>query len=117
RSLKLWFVIRHYGIEGLQFHIRQHVEIAQKFANWIRQSRDFELVVEPPLNLVCFRHVGGDAANQKIMDSVNASGKIYFSHTKLKDQLVLRLCVGQTRTEERHVLQAWELIQSVSRQL
>src|SRR3990172_6925328 len=60
RALKLWFVIRHYGVEGLQHHIRQHVALAQEFARWVSEAGDFELVVQPPLNLVCFRHAGGD---------------------------------------------------------
>jgi aromatic-L-amino-acid decarboxylase len=114
RSLKLWFVIRHYGVEGLQHHIREHVRIAQQFADWIRDSKDFELFVEPPLNLVCFRYIGGDEVNQKIMDTVNTEGIIYLTHTKLNDQLVLRMSIGQTKTEERHVQQAWELIQKAA---
>ena len=111
RSLKLWFVIRHYGVEGLQYHIRRHIEWAQKFASWVREDHRFELAVPPPLNLVCFRHRGGDEINQQIMDRLNGSGKIYLTHTRLKDRLTLRLCVGQTHTEERHVQQAWQLIQ------
>jgi aromatic-L-amino-acid decarboxylase len=65
RALKLWFVIRHYGVEGLQHHVRHHVALAQQFTGWVEAHEDFELVVEPPLNLVCFRHVGGDAVNQE----------------------------------------------------
>ncbi|MDD4754804.1 MAG: pyridoxal-dependent decarboxylase [Prolixibacteraceae bacterium] len=110
RSLKLWFVIRHYGVEGLQFHIRKHVELAQKFASWVRQSDQFELVVEPPLNLVCFRHINGDDFNMKLMNEVNKTGRAYFTHTKLNDQMVLRMCIAQTHTEEEHVLRAWKLI-------
>lgn len=114
RSLKLWFVIRHYGVEGLQNHIREHVRLAQWFAEQIRQSNEFELIVEPPLNLVCFRHKGGDKVNQEIMNSLNAGGKIYLTHTKLNDQLVLRLSVGQTSTEERHVEAAWQMIKQAA---
>ena len=114
RSLKLWFVIRHYGVEGLRTIVRRHVEWAQKFARWVREDRRFELAVPPPMNLVCFRHVGGDEVNQKIMDRLNQSGKIYLTHTKLKDRLTLRFCVGQTHTEERHVIQAWKLIQETA---
>ena len=69
RSLKLWFVIRHYGVEGLQFHIRKHVELSQKFTQWIKDSDDFELCVEPPLNLVCFRHKNSDDFNIKLMNA------------------------------------------------
>jgi aromatic-L-amino-acid decarboxylase len=114
RSLKLWFVIRHYGVEGLRTLIRRHVEWGQKFAQWVREDKRFELAVPPPMNLVCFRHVGGDEVNQKIMDRLNQSGKIYLTHTKLKDRLTLRFCVGQTHTEERHVARAWKLIQETA---
>jgi aromatic-L-amino-acid/L-tryptophan decarboxylase len=111
RSLKLWFVLRHYGIEGLQFHIREHVRLAQELASWIESNSRFELAVRPPLNLVCFRLKSGDAANQQLMDALNRSGKLYLTHTRLNDRITLRLCVGQTNTQERHVEQAWELIQ------
>jgi aromatic-L-amino-acid decarboxylase len=114
RSLKLWFVIRHYGVEGLRTLVRRHVEWAQKFARWVQEDRRFELAVPPPMNLVCFRHVAGDDVNQKIMDRLNQSGKVYITHTKLKDRLTLRFCVGQTHTEERHVIQAWKLIQKAA---
>ncbi len=110
RSLKLWFVIRHYGVEGLQFHIRRHVELAQQFAGWVRGDEDFELAAPIPLNLVCFRHKAGDAANQGIMDRLNRSGDLVLTHTKLDGKLTLRICVGQTHTEARHVERAWERI-------
>jgi len=108
RSLKLWFVIRHYGVEGLQHHIREHVRLAQQFADWVRNDDRFELAAPAPLNLVCFRHKSGDAANQTIMDRVNRSGDLYLTHTKLNGKLTLRLCVGQTNTQARHVEKAWQ---------
>jgi len=111
RSLKLWFVIRHYGIEGLQFHVRRHVELAQQFVRWVKEDDRFELATPAPLNLVCFRHKSGDAANQQIMDRLNRSGDLYLTHTKLNGKLTLRFCVGQTNTEARHVTQAWKRIQ------
>jgi aromatic-L-amino-acid decarboxylase len=117
RSLKLWFVIRHYGVEGLRYHVRRHVELAQKFARWVQADTRFELTVPPPMNLVCFRHLGGDGINQEIMDRLNRSGKLYLTHTKLRDHLTLRMCIGQTHTEERHVKQAWELIQETASEL
>jgi aromatic-L-amino-acid/L-tryptophan decarboxylase len=110
RSLKLWLVIRHYGVEGLQHHIRRHVELAQQFASWVRSDQDFELAAPVPLNLVCFRHKAGDAANQSIMDRLNRSGDLFLTHTKLNGQLTLRLCVGQTNTQARHVERAWKRI-------
>ncbi len=117
RSLKLWFVIRHYGIEGLQHHIRRHVELAQRLVGWINEDERFELAAPAPLNLVCFRHEAGDAANQTLMDRLNRSGDLYFTHTRLNDRLTLRLCVGQTNTEARHVEQAWKRIQEEAQQL
>lgn len=117
RALKLWFVIRHYGVEGLQYHIREHVEMAQTFAKWIRNSSDFEIVVEPPLNLVCFRHKSDDEFNLKLMHTINETGKMFFTHTKLNEQIVLRMSIGQTHTEEKHVKEAWELIQNTAESL
>jgi aromatic-L-amino-acid/L-tryptophan decarboxylase len=112
RSLKLWFVIRHYGIEGLQYHIRRHVELAQQLVDWIRKDNRFELAAPAPLNLVCFRHKGGDEVNQSLMDRLNRSGDIYLTHTRLNDRLTLRLCVGQANTTARHVKRAWQRIQA-----
>ncbi|MGC2197357.1 MAG: pyridoxal-dependent decarboxylase, partial [Terriglobales bacterium] len=117
RALKLWFVLRHYGIEGLQHHVRQHVALAQQFAGWVRQDNRFELAAHSRLNLVCFRHKGGDAANQSLMDRLNRSGHLYLTHTKLNDRLTLRLCVGQTNTQTRHVQHAWKRIQAEAEDL
>jgi len=117
RSLKLWFVIRYYGIEGLRHHIRRHVELAQTFARWVEESDHFELAAPAPLNLVCFRHADGDAFNQRLLENLNQSGKLYLTHTTLNDQYVLRFCVGQAHTEENHVHQAWQQIQATAAEL
>jgi aromatic-L-amino-acid decarboxylase len=117
RSLKLWFVIRHYGIEGLQHHVRQHVALAQQLVAWVRQDDRFEMAAPSPLNLVCFRHRAGDAANEEIMHRLNQSGDLYLTHTRLNGRFTLRLCVGQTNTELRHVEQAWRRIQEESDKL
>lgn len=110
RSLKLWFLIRHYGVEGLQHNVREHVGLAQEFAEWVRQDTRFELAAPVPLNLVCFRHKGGDAANQAIMDRLNRGGDLFLTHTKLNGKFTLRLSIGQMHTEERHVESAWKRI-------
>jgi aromatic-L-amino-acid decarboxylase len=110
RALKLWFVIRHYGVEGLRHHVREHVRLARLFTEWVRADDRFELALDPPLNLVCFRHRGGDAINQAIVDGVNATGKMYLTSTKLGGHLTLRMSIGQAETEDRHVRQAWALI-------
>jgi len=117
RSLKLWFVIRHYGVEGLQFHVRQHVQIAQAFAGWVRQDPRFEVVAPVPLNLVCFRYRGSEEENQRLMDRLNRSGDLYLTHTRLGDKFVLRFCVGQTNTILKHVERAWERIQQETAKL
>jgi len=115
RSLKLWFVIRHYGVEGLQHHIREHVRLARQFVEWVRSDARFELAAPAKLNLVCFRlrakdRESADGNNQLLMDRLNASGDLFLTHTKLDGKFTLRLCVGQTNTEARHVERAWERI-------
>ncbi len=110
RSLKLWFVIRHYGVQGLQEKLRQHVAMAQQFADWVDSHSDFQRVAPTPLNLVTFRHLAGDAATKQILEYVNHTGRAYLTHTKLNDQFVIRMSIGQTNTELENVQQAWELI-------
>ncbi len=117
RALKLWFVIRHYGVEGLRYHIRRHVAMAREFAGWVEAAEDFELAAPVPLNLVCFRHLAGDEFNRMLLDRLNESGRLFLTHTTLDDRFVLRLCVAQTRTEERHVEEAWRLIRETAREL
>jgi aromatic-L-amino-acid decarboxylase len=111
RALKLWFVIRHYGVEGLQHYVRKHVELAQKFKSWVEKSNSFELAAPAPLNLVCFRHVGGDAINENLLEALNATGQLYLTHTTLGGRYTLRMSIGQSWTQERHVEAAWKLIQ------
>ncbi len=110
RSLKLWFVIRHYGVEGLRQYIRTHVALAQEFASWVERDERFTLAAPTPLNLVCFRHVAGDGVNERLLTELNRSGKIFLTHTKLDERLVLRLAIGGAYTERRHVERAWQLI-------
>lgn len=117
RSLKLWFVIRHYGIEGLQHHIRRHIALAQEFARWVEADADFELAAPAPLNLVCFRHRGGDAVNEAIRDRLNNSGELYLTHTRLDGRVALRMSIGQTQTERRHVERAWTRIVATAREV
>ena len=111
RALKLWFVIRHYGVEGLQYHVRRHIELAQRFVGWVEQDARFELMAPAPLNLVCFRHKAGDDFNQALMDQLNASGDLYLTHTRLNGVFTLRMSIGQEQTEARHVEAAWARIQ------
>jgi aromatic-L-amino-acid decarboxylase len=115
RALKLWFVIRHYGVDGLQYHIRKHVAMAQEFAQWVADSPDFELAAPSPLNLVCLRHKGGDEVNQAVLTRLNRGGELYLTHTKLDGRYTLRMSIGQSHTELRHVAGAWEKICATAR--
>ncbi len=111
RALKLWFVIRHYGAEGLAHHVARHVELAQEFASWVAADDRFELVVPPRLNLVCLRVASdGDEATQRVLDAVNDSGQAFMTHTRVDGRLVIRVSIGQTTTEAEHVARLWRLI-------
>jgi len=110
RSLKLWMVIRHYGVDGLQALVRRHIHLAELFRYLIENDDRFEIAADPSLNLVCFRHRDGDETTMRIMESLNDGGSIYLTHTKLGGRAAMRLCVGQANTEERHVRRAYELI-------
>ena len=117
RALKLWFVLRYYGVEGLQYHIRRHIELARRLVGWIEADRHFEMMAPAPFNLVCFRHRGSDELNERIMKELNGSGEIFLTHTKLNGRFALRLCVGQSRTETEHVEKAWSLIVATAKRL
>ncbi len=117
RALKLWFVLRYYGVEGLRYHIRRHIELARRLVEWIEADPSFEIVAPTPLNLVCFRHRGSDELNERILNEINGSGDIFLTHTRLNDRFVLRLCVGQSRTEAEHVERAWRLIVTAAERL
>ncbi|MDZ4698588.1 MAG: aminotransferase class V-fold PLP-dependent enzyme [Rhodothermales bacterium] len=114
RALKLWFVLRYYGTEGLRAYVRGHVDAARAFAGWVEADDAFELAAPAPLNLVCFRLKGGDTLNQRLLEALNASGKIYLTHTRLDRKYTLRLCVGQTHTTIDHVETAWRLIRETA---
>ncbi len=110
RALKLWFVIRHYGVEGIRAHVRRHIGLADRFADHVDAHPEFELAAPHPFGLVCFRHVDGDEMNRRILERVNASGRLYLTHTVLDDRVTLRLAIGSPATTEHHVDRAWELI-------
>jgi aromatic-L-amino-acid/L-tryptophan decarboxylase len=121
RSLKLWFVIRHYGVEGIREMIREHVRLAGQFANWIRESGDFEIMAPVNLSLVCFRLKSPglnreelNGLNRKLLERVNSTGEVYLTHTILNGNYCIRMSVGQCRTREKHVRLAWDLIRKAS---
>jgi aromatic-L-amino-acid decarboxylase len=121
RSLKLWMVIRSFGTDGLAARIREHVRLAQEFAEWVEAEPGWEIMAPHPFSLVCFRYApeGLDEEqrnplNQKILDRVNSSGEVFLSHTKLNGKFTLRLAIGNIRTERRHLEQAWELLRNAA---
>ncbi len=114
RALKLWFVIRSYGVEGLQEVVRRHVSLAKEFAACVDADPRFDLAAPVPLSLVCFRHLGGDEMNQRIMDRLNRSGRLFLTHTRLNGALTLRMSIMQENTRREHVERAWELIQDAA---
>lgn len=117
RSLKLWFVMRYFGKEGLIARIREHCRLARLFANWVDDSESFEMLAPVPFALVCFRAAPEgfseeqlDELNEKMMNDINASGAAYFSHTKLNGVFTLRMSIGSIHIEERHIEKAWNLL-------
>lgn len=115
RSLKLWFVLRYFGREGLIARIREHCRLANLFAGWVEASDEFELLAPVPFALVCFHACPPgvedlDAFNEKLMNDLNASGEAYISHTKLNGKLTLRVSIGSVHAEERHIEKTWRLL-------
>jgi len=123
RALKLWFVIRYYGVEGLQKMVREHIRLGQLFREWVEREDNFELMAPVNLSLVCFRLNDGrkeedlNSLNQEFLESLNQTGKVFLSHTNLRGKYVLRMAIGARMTDERHVREAWELIQEKSSEL
>lgn len=114
RSLKLWFVLRAYGLEGLRHHIRRHVELTKGFAAQILDDDRFILAAPPALDLVCFRHVAGEEATQRLVADLNSSGRVYLTHTRLDGEYAARVCIGQTYTDAVHVDALWSLIDQLA---
>ena len=122
RALKLWFVIRYFGREGIEARLHEHMRLARLFASWVEASENWEMMAPVPFALVCFRacppNIGDlDQLNEKLMNTVNASGEAYLSHTKLNGKFTLRLSVGSIRVEERHIVKVWELLNNTLDQI
>jgi aromatic-L-amino-acid decarboxylase len=111
RALKLWVQLRWFGLDGLRRRIERHLEMAAEFAAWVDAAPDWERVAPVPFSTACFRWRGSDDDNAAIMDAVNRTGEVFLSHTRLDGRFVIRLSVGNLRTEPRHVARAWELLQ------
>jgi aromatic-L-amino-acid/L-tryptophan decarboxylase len=110
RALKLWFVLRWYGAEGLRHHVREHVRLAGELADRIAADPRLVVAAPPRLNLVCFRHADGDEATEALHHALNATGRVYLTHTRLADRYVVRASIGAWTTEQRHVDALWALI-------
>lgn len=123
RALKLWFVIRSFGLKGLRQKIESHINWAQEIARKIEDSDNFELLAPVPLGTICFRYKPKKISdqkslnkiNKKLLDILNKTGKIYFTHTKLNGNYTIRFVIGQTYVKKKHVIQAWELIKETAR--
>jgi len=119
RALKLWFVIRSYGVQGLQAMLREHIRLGKRFAEWVASDPRFELMAEAPLATVCFRQRGAgnvDALNQQLLARLNATGRVFLTGTRLRGHYVLRLALGHLTTTEQDVAFAWELIQRLAQE-
>jgi aromatic-L-amino-acid decarboxylase len=118
RSLKLWFLIRYFGVKGLQKIIREHLRLGELFADFIDRDANFERLAPTPLSTICFRALPHkdftdsqlNDFNKKLMDEINSSGKLFLSHTKLNRKFTIRLSISGIKTTEKHVLDAWSLI-------
>ena len=111
RSLKLWAVLRCYGREGLQRILREHIRLANLFAEWIEADPNWELVAPQRFSLVVFRRSGSDDENAALLERVNRSGEMFISHSRLNDRYVLRLAIGNVRTTEDDVRRAWTVLE------
>jgi aromatic-L-amino-acid decarboxylase len=110
RALKLWFVMRHYGHDGIVEILRSHIAFAQKLAGLIRSHPDFEVSAPTPFSLVCFRYRGSDDDNRALLAKLNATGKAFLSHTVLNGRYVLRLAIGNIATKWEDLEEVWELV-------
>jgi aromatic-L-amino-acid decarboxylase len=126
RALKLWILLRWFGLDGLRARIRHHLALAAEFAGWIDAAPHWERLAPVPFSTVCFRHVppalaGDEAAldahNAAVMEAVNRSGEVFLSHTRLRGRFTIRLAVGNLRTERRHVARAWQHLQEAGAQV
>ena len=125
RALKLWFVIRHFGADGLREKLRSHIEMSQNLAKEIETHANFELLAPVPFNTICFRYVPSEdinieqvnLLNEELLRELNASGKMFVTHTVLDGRYTIRIVIGQTNVTQKHVDNAWNLIRELSTEL
>ena len=115
RALKLWFVLRSLGRQGLQAMIREHVRLAAGFERWVEEEPGWEVCAPRRFSLVCFRKEGTDEDNETLLERVNASGEVFMSHTRLDGRYVIRLAIGSARTTEDDVRLAWDVLKREAR--
>lgn len=123
RALKLWYVLRSFGIEGISSVLREHLRLARLLAGWIQDSKEFELAAPVEFALVCLRYrpggcdgVRADAASRALLEAVNGTGKFFLSHAELRGRYAIRVSIGNIRTGEAHVRRLWELLNSLAGQ-
>lgn len=122
RALKLWFVMRAFGTEGLARHVARHCALARQLEGWIRTTSGWEVVAPVPMSVCCFRHRPAgmederelEAVNARILDRVNADGRVFLSHTRLGGRYAIRIAIGNLRTQEEHVALAWRLLREAT---
>jgi aromatic-L-amino-acid decarboxylase len=117
RALKLWMIIRYFGARGLADRIREHIRLARALASWIDADPEYNRLAPVPFSTVCFRaepqgveEKDFDSFNERLLEAVNATGQVFLSHTRLRDQYCLRMAIGNLRTTEKHVRTAWDLL-------
>ncbi len=124
RALKPWFIMRYFGVEGLQNRIREHIHLAKMFSEWIESSDDFEVSAPVDFGVVCFRAIPQNITdvdeinsfNERLINKINKTGKLFLSHTNLNGKFILRICISGLRTQEEHVKKAWKLINELSKE-
>ena len=121
RALKLWFVLRYFGQQGIVDRLRSHVALARELASWVDAAPEWERVAPAPLSLVAFRFVSEklngsalDDANHRIMDRVNKSGEAFLTHTVVHGRICLRVSIANLKTTNAHVQRTWELLQQAA---
>jgi aromatic-L-amino-acid decarboxylase len=114
RALKLWFVMRYFGHEKLADMIRNQIAWAQELAAAVDADPRFERTAPSPLSVVCFRYKGTDDENRRVLETVNASGEFFLSHTVLRGKYTLHLAIGNMGTTRAHVMRAWEMVRRAS---
>jgi aromatic-L-amino-acid decarboxylase len=120
RALKLWMVLRSFGVRAIREHLARHMALAQQLASWIDEHPDFHRVAPVPFSVVCFRwcpagstmtDAEADAANERLLARANANGSVFLSHTRVGGRIALRVAIGNIATGEEHIRRAWSLLQ------